>query len=306
MTRPDLTATDGDASHWSEHLRGYRAAVGGDRPLGWVMVLGPVGWALWVASAGHPPIGLAVAFAAGGILLRAACCMIDGYFGALQDARAGRIARFPPDADRVDPRLAALLCVVLLVVVASLILALNPLTAWLGASWLLLALGYLLVKRHLYLVQAYIGVLASWGVPLAFAAVTGGVSHAGWTLFVASVLLVTASATWRALAERDEDLLSGAKSIALLLGGVEGVAQGVLYGCAMVALVLFGRSVGLGSWYWLGLLVATLLAGLGLRAGRRCDSAGCLHALNYSGWMVAAVYFGIVLDYALRARVIEA
>ena len=125
-------------------------------------------------------------------------------------------------------------------------------------------------------------------------------------MFVASVLLVTASATWRAMAERDEDLLTGVKSIALLLGGVERAAQGVLYGCAMVALVLFGRTVGLGSWYWLGLLVATLLAGLGVRAARQCDPAGCLHALDFSGWMVAAVYFGIVLDYALRARVIEA
>ncbi len=306
MVRREFAASDGDEPLWRERLRGYRALVGGDRPLGWLLVLAPAGWALWLAGKGHPPIGLVVAFIAGGILLRGASRAIDGYFGAVQDALAGRIARFPEDSDRVDPGLAALLCVALLLVVASLVTAFDPMVLWLGISWTLLALGYLLVKHHLYLVQAYVGVLSSWGVPLAFAAVAGEVPRLGWTLFVASVFWTTACATWRAMAERDEDLLSGVKSIAILLGEVDRVAQGVLYACALIALAMVGREAGLGGWFWTALLVAAGIALAALRAARRRDPAGCLRALGYNGWIGAVLWLGIVLDYALRARGVDA
>jgi len=306
MAPRELAAPDGETLPWRERLRGYSALVGGDRPLGWLVVLLPVGWALWLAAGGWPPPGLLLALVAGGILLRGASRAIDGYFGAVQDALAGRIARFPPDADRVDPRLAALLCLALLLVVMSLVLALPPAALWLGASWAVLALGYLLVKRHLYLAQAYVGALAGWGVPMAFAAQSGTVPSLGWTLYVATVFWATACATWRSMAERDDDLLSGAKSLAILLGEVDLIGQGVLYAGAFVALVLVGREAGLGGWYWLGLALALVSVGLAFRAARHRDPEGCLRALGCNGWFGLAVLVGIVLDFALRAKVVDA
>lgn len=306
MAPRELAASDGDPLTWRERLPGYSALVGGDRPLGWLVVLAPMGWALWLAAKGWPPLSLLLAFAAGGILLRGASRAIDGYFGAVQDALAGRIARFPADAELVNPRLAALLCLVLLLVVASLVLALNPAALWLGASWTVLALGYLLVKRHLYLAQAYVGALAAWGVPMAFAAQLGTVPALGWTLYVAAVFWATACATWRAMAERNDDLLTGAKSLAILLGEVDLIGQGVLYAGAFIALVLVGREAGLGVWYWLGLALALVPVGLAFHAARQRDPAGCLRALACNGGFGLAVLAGTVLDFALKTKVVQA
>ncbi len=306
MSRRELATSDEGAAPWRENLRGYRALVGGDQALGWLLVLCPAGWALWLADQKRPSFTLLVAFIAGTILLRSAGFMIDAYFGALLDARAGRIARFPPESERVDPRVAALLCVVLLLVVSSLVLALNPAATWLAASWALLASGYWLVKRHIYLAQAYVGVLASWGVPMAFAALTGAVPTLGWTLFVASVFWLTACAAWQAMAQRDDDLLSGAKSLAILLGEVDLIGQGVLYACMFVALMLVGRDAHLGAWFWGGLLLAMALAGRCLKLARRRDPERCLRASRLNGWIGMAIFIGLVLDFALRATTVNA
>ena len=289
-----------------ERLRGYRALLGGDRALGWMLALFPVLWALWLAAAGRPPLGLLVAFVAGTILLRGACFMIDGYFMAQLDARAGRIARFPPGSEDVTPWMAVLLAAALFLVVGSLVLAMNPATVWLGLSWAVLALGYFLLKRHLYLAQAYAGVLVAWGVPLAFAAQTGAVPTLGWALFVATVFWVTSCATWRAMAERNDDLLSGAKSLAILMGEVDWNGQAILLACMLTSLALVGRDAQLGGWYWLGLAAAAGLSVLSCRAARRRDPDGCLRALGYNGWIGLAVLAGIVLDFALRAKVVAA
>ena len=306
MARREAVASEGELPLWRERLRGYSALVGGNRLSGWMVVLWPIGWALWLAGKGMPAVGTLLSFIAGAILLRAASHAIDAYFGAVLDAYRGRIARFPPDSDRVAPAHAALVCAGLLLVVAWLVLALNPATMWLGASWSLLALGYLLVKRHLYLVQVYLGVLSGWGVLLAFAAVQGTVSHLGWTLFVATVFWATVCATWRAMADYDDDLMMGAKSIAILLGEVDLIGQGVLYLCMFIALMLVGRDAGLGGWYWVGLVAAVVLSGLAIRIARRREPLRCLQALALNGWIGMAIFIGIVLDFALRATVVNA
>lgn len=306
MARHEAVASEGDLPLWRERLRGYSALLGGNRLSGWWVVLWPVSWALWLAGKGWPALGLLLSFIAGAILLRAASHAIDAYFGAVLDARNGRIARFPVDSDRITPGRAALLCAGLLLVVAWLVLALNRAAMWLGASWVLLALGYLLVKRHLYLVQVYLGVLSGWGVLLAFAASQGTVSHLGWTLYVATVFWATACATWRAMADYDEDLLLGAKSLAILLGEVDLIGQAVLYACTFIALAFVGHDASMGGWYWAGLALALVPTLAAFRFARHRDPAGCVRALHCNGWIGLAVFAGIMLDLALRAKVANA
>ena len=47
---------------WRERLRQYWALVRGDRPIGWLLLLWPTWWGLWLAADGvHPtPAGYAV------------------------------------------------------------------------------------------------------------------------------------------------------------------------------------------------------------------------------------------------------
>ncbi len=120
----------------------------------------------------------------------------------------------------------------------------------------LLAASYPYLKRYTYLPQVYLGMAFGWGIPMGFAAITGGVPPIAWLLYVANIFWATAYDTWYAMVDRDDDLRMGAKSTAILFGDMDLVAQGVLYACMFAALALVGRDAGLGLYYWIGVGVA--------------------------------------------------
>ena len=55
---------------WRERLRQYWALVRGDRPIGWLLLLWPTWWGLWLAAGGVPPIWPLVVFSLGVWLTR--------------------------------------------------------------------------------------------------------------------------------------------------------------------------------------------------------------------------------------------
>ena len=58
MARREAVASEGELPLWRERLRGYSALVGGNRLSGWMVVLWPIGWALWLAGKGTPAFGI--------------------------------------------------------------------------------------------------------------------------------------------------------------------------------------------------------------------------------------------------------
>src|SRR5690606_18361610 len=101
--------------------------------------------------------------------------------------------------------------------------------------------------------QVYLGMSYGWGIPMAFAAVTGEVPALAWLLYVANILWSTAYDTWYAMVDRDDDIKVGAKSTAVLFGDLDLVIQGVLYALFFAALLLVGQRAEMGSWYLAGL-----------------------------------------------------
>ena len=49
---------------WRERLSLYWALVRGDRPVGWLLLLWPTWWGLWLAAEGVPPLWPLVVFTA--------------------------------------------------------------------------------------------------------------------------------------------------------------------------------------------------------------------------------------------------
>src|SRR5690606_8965755 len=109
---------------------------------------------------------------------------------------------------------------------------------------------YPYLKRYTYLPQVYLGMAFGWGIPMAFAAITGEVPALAWLLYIANILWSTAYDTWYAMVDRDDDIKVGAKSTAVLFGDLDLVAQAVLYVMFFVALVMVGQRASLGSAYW--------------------------------------------------------
>ena len=195
---------------------------------------------------------------------------------------------------------------VLMLVAFALVLTQNRLTIYMSVVGVLLAASYPYLKRYTYLPQVYLGMAFGWGIPMAFAAVTGGVPPIAWVLYVANIFWATAYDTWYAMVDREDDLRMGAKSTAILFGDMDLVAQGVLYACMFAALALVGRDAGMGritgpDWaspccWW-----ATQFA---IARGRERER--CFRAFLHNHWVGMAIFAGIAADYALRGTAVAA
>jgi 4-hydroxybenzoate polyprenyltransferase len=288
---------------WRERLGQYWKLVRGDRPIGWLLLLWPTWWALWLAAGGLPPWGPLVVFTLGVWLTRSAGCVINDYADRWLDPKVERTKSRPLATGAVSGREALMVFAVLMLTAFALVLTLNRLTAWLSVVGVLLAASYPYLKRYTYLPQVYLGMAFGWGIPMAFAAVQGQVPALAWLLYVANIFWATAYDTWYAMVDRDDDLRMGAKSTAILFGENDLVAQGVLYACVFAALGLVGKQAGLGPPYWYGLGVAFVLVLWEFYRARNRDRDGCFRAFLHNHWVGMAVFAGIALDFALRARV---
>lgn len=285
---------------WRERLGQYWKLVRGDRPIGWLLLLWPTWWGLWIAAAGVPPWWTWLVFSLGVWLTRSAGCVINDYADRWLDPQVERTRNRPLATGAVRGREALLLFAALMLAAFALVLTMNRLTAWMSVVGVFLAATYPYLKRHTHLPQVYLGVAFGWSIPMAFAAVQGTVPTLAWLLYIANIFWATAYDTWYAMVDRDDDLRMGAKSTAILFGDLDLAVLGVLYALALVALALVGRQAGLGPYYWGGLGVAALLVGYEFAIARGRGRAACFRAFLHNHWVGAAVFAGIALDALTR------
>ncbi len=287
------------ALSWRERLSRYWLLVRGDRPIGWLLLLWPTWWALWVASGGVPKVWTLVVFSAGVWLTRAAGCVINDYADRWLDGSVERTRHRPLATGAVSPREALLLFAVLMLLALALVCTTNLLTVLLSGVGALLAASYPYLKRYTHLPQVYLGMAFGWGIPMVFAAVQGTVPPVAWVLYVANIFWATAYDTWYAMVDRDDDIRMGAKSTAILFGDLDRIAIAVLYMLMLLALLLAGRQAQLRWPYWSGLGVAALLVAYEFLITHRRDRAGCFRAFLHNHWVGMAVFAGIAAHYLL-------
>ena len=167
---------------WKARLQQYWKLVRGDRPIGWLLLLWPTWWGLWLAAKGVPPIWPLVVFSLGVWLTRSAGCVINDYADRWLDPQVARTRERPLATGAVSGREALLVFAVLMLVAFALVLTLNRLTIYLSVVGVLLAASYPYLKRYTYLPQVYLGMAFGWGIPMAFAAIRGAVPALAWVL----------------------------------------------------------------------------------------------------------------------------
>ncbi len=285
---------------WRERLAQYWKLVRGDRPIGWLLLLWPTWWGLWLAAEGMPPLWTLFVFTAGVWLTRSAGCVINDYADRWLDPQVERTRDRPLATGAVSGREALLLFSALMLVAFALVLTLNRITVQLSVVGVVLAASYPYLKRYTWLPQVYLGLAFGWGIPMAFAALHGAVPPIAWVLYVANIFWATAYDTWYAMVDRDDDLRAGARSTAILFGELDLVALGVLYALFLCALALVGQRAGLGLYYWSALGIAALLAAYEFAIAHARNREECFRAFLHNHWIGAVVFAGIALDYALR------
>lgn len=291
----------GHVPAWKTRLRLYWQLTRNDRPIGWLLLLWPTWWGLWLAAEGVPPLWIWFVFTAGVWLTRSAGCVINDYADRWLDPHVERTRDRPLATGAVRGREALVLFAVLMLVAFALVLTMNTLTIWLSVVGLVLAASYPYLKRYTHLPQVYLGMSFGWAIPMAFAAVTGEVPPLAWLLYVANILWSTAYDTWYAMVDREDDIKLGAKSTAVLFGDLDLVIQGVLYALFFAALLLVGQRAGLGGWYLSSLAVAVALVAWEFWISRRRERGPLFRAFVHNHWVGMAVFAGIALDLGMSS-----
>lgn len=271
------------------------------KPIGIFLLLWPTLWALWIAAEGWPDPLVLFVFVTGVVLMRSAGCVINDYADRDFDPHVARTKDRPIAAGKVSPKEALWLFAGLCVTAFLLVLLMNWLTIALSAVGALLAASYPFMKRYTNLPQVYLGAAFGWAVPMAYAAQTGEIGRVAWLLFIATVLWATAYDTMYGMVDREDDLKIGVKSTAILFGSSDRLIIGLLQLVLLLDLLLIGRTVGLGQYYYFGLLVAAALSLYQQYLIKDRTPALCFQAFLNNNWFGAAVFAGVFLDYLARS-----
>jgi 4-hydroxybenzoate polyprenyltransferase len=279
-----------------EKLSLYLDLIRWNRPAGWLLLLWPTLSALWVASDGFPGWHLLIVFTLGTILMRSAGCCLNDVADRDFDKHVKRTAERPVTSGRIGVKEALLLGSVLALIAFALVLTLRAETiAWSFVA-MAVAVAYPFAKRYVSMPQAVLGVAFSFGIPMAFAAVTGEVPGLAWVLLLGNLFWVLAYDTEYAMVDRDDDLKIGMKTSAITLGQWD------------VAAVMFFYASFVGVWgvvldatqkplLLAGLAAAALQAAWHFLLIKDRSRDGCFKAFRLNHWVGFAVFAGLVLSY---------
>ena len=271
-----------------------------DRPIGFLLVLWPTLWCLWIAADGKPDIKLVIIFCLGTILMRAAGCCINDYADRNFDAHVDRTKNRALTSGKIKPKEALLLCAALCFIAFLLVLLTNTLTILMAVAALGLTSIYPFMKRYTHLPQVVLGAAFSWGGLMAFTAQTGNLPAQAWLLYIATLLWTIAFDTQYAMVDREDDLKVGIKSTAILFAEGDIFVIAFLQVFCIITLAFCADYFQLGNWFQFGLLVT---AGLfiyqhTLTWDRQPEQ--CFKAFMNNNWVGVTIFVFTVLDFLFR------
>jgi len=280
-----------------ENIPHYLSLMRFDKPIGWLLLLWPTLWALWIASGGNPPTLTIWIFTLGVIVMRSAGCVINDYADRDFDSLVSRTKQRPLAAGLLVPK-QALGLFVILCAVALILLLLLPMRVW---PWsipaIIITIAYPFMKRFIQAPQAVLGLAFSFGIPMVYVSQQQPFDLVFWLLILINFLWVIAFDTTYAMSDRDDDLKIGVKSTAILFGRYDRLVIALLHviiiSLLVVLMLILGRP--LSFVFTIAIVTGMFVYQQWLIRGR--ESQACFQAFLNNGWVGAAIWFGLLSDF---------
>ncbi len=283
--------------NWNAYWRLMRF----DRPIGILLLLWPTWWSLLIAGGGRPSVKNVLIFTAGVVVMRAAGCVMNDIADRNYDPHVERTRKRPLACGELDLRQALTVFALLMISALVLVLMTNRLTIMLAFAGALLASSYPFFKRFTHLPQVVLGIAFGWGIPMAFAAQTGRIPAIAWVLLAVNIVWAIIYDTLYAMVDRDDDLLIGVKSTAILFGQYDLFAVRILMLIMLLLLLLIGWQQNL-NWPWF-VSVAVVMALFAWQQWitRRRERGPCFRAFLNNNWVGLAVFLGLAGHFVLAS-----
>lgn len=279
------------------HWKAYQQLMRLDKPIGTYLLLWPTLWALWLAAEGMPSWDLLLIFIAGVYVMRAAGCVINDFADRKVDGLVKRTQARPLATGAISAKSALVLFFTLCLIAFGLVSLTNLMTIKLSFVALLLAASYPFMKRYTHWPQLVLGMAFSWAIPMSFSAQTGAIPLTAWLTFAATVSMTVAYDTYYAMVDRDDDLLIGVKSTAVLFGDWDRTIIALLQGLTLVLLLWVAQIENLGLFFYLGLAIMAALFVYQFAITKQRQREACFKAFLNNHLASLAVWIGLVIDY---------
>ena len=280
-------------SNW----QAYQEIMRLDKPIGTYLLLWPMLWALWIAAEGLPRLDLLAIFVAGVYVMRAAGCVINDFADRKIDGLVKRTKTRPLATGAISAKSALILFFSLCLLAFGLVLFTDLMTIKLSFVALLLAASYPFMKRYTHWPQLVLGMAFSWAIPMAFSAQAGALPLTAWLTFAAAVSMTVAYDTYYAMVDRDDDLLIGVKSTAVLFGDWDRTIIALLQALTLALLLWVGQIENLGLFFYLGLAIMAALFVYQYVITKQREREACFKAFLNNHLASLAVWIGLVIDY---------
>jgi 4-hydroxybenzoate polyprenyltransferase len=268
-----------------------------DRPIGSWLLLIPCWWSLGLAGmqAGRmPSVWHIVLFFIGAFAMRGAGCTWNDLVDRDLDTKVERTRSRPIPSKQVTVAQATIFMVALALIGLLVLIQFNRFTVMTGLASLLVVVVYPFMKRITYWPQIVLGLAFSWGALMGWPAAFGRLDWPAFVLYAGSISWVIGYDTIYAHQDREDDLLIGIKSTALLFGERTAPMLTAFYAGAVALIGIAGLLAGGGFIFVLGLIAfAAHLAWQVLRLDIN-DSAHCLKQFK-SNRDAGLILFGAML-----------
>ena len=265
--------------HAPASTRPYLRLARLDRPIGSWLLLMPCWWSVGLAGMALdqlPSLIHIALFFIGAFAMRGAGCTWNDLVDRDLDGLVERTRSRPIPSKQVTAAQAAIFLVAQAMIGLLVLIQFNRFTVICGLASLIVVAIYPFMKRITYWPQIFLGLAFSWGALMGWPATFGSLDAPALVLYAGSIAWVIGYDTIYAHQDREDDLLIGIKSTALLFGRRTAPMLAAFYAVAVVLIGAAGFMAGGGWIFAAGLLAfAAQLASQIVRLDID-DSAHCL------------------------------
>ena len=307
---PSTAVPDAPRGNWVDRLlperwKPYARMARFDRPIGWWLLLLPCWWsaALAAVAGGRPwpaPWHL-VLFFIGAVAMRGAGCTYNDIVDRDIDAKVARTRARPIPSGQVSVRNAKLFLLAQVLVGFLVLIQFNWFAIGVGVASLGTVAIYPFLKRVTDWPQLGLGLAFSWGALMGWAAAFGSLALAPVLLYLGGVAWTIGYDTIYALQDKEDDVLAGVRSTALLFGAR---TKEWLTGLYTLAVLLFAAAfalAGAGVPAFVGLALGAAHLAWQVVTLRADDGDRCLRLFRSNRDFGLILFAGLLADAAIAA-----
>jgi len=228
-----------------------------DRPIGSWLLLMPCWWSVGLAGMHNgrfPSLWHIVLFFVGAFAMRGAGCTWNDLVDRNLDGLVERTRSRPIPSGQVTIARATAFMLGQALVGLLVLIQFNRFTVLTGIASLLVVVIYPFMKRITYWPQIFLGLAFSWGALMGWPAAFGRLDWPALVLYAGSICWVIGYDTIYAHQDREDDLLIGIKSTALLFGENTSSMLAGFYAAAVALIAAAGFMAGGRMIFAIGLI----------------------------------------------------